>query len=351
MKTTEIINDWYIKSIDNKNTLTEKLASFYSNLNNLDLQNLNLLEMVFMPAKNSNLLSWFICKNTNELYIISNDNNLYDINSVLYDLNMNKVIIVKFDISNNMNKNYIHMIKVSSTLYYINNIHVENIYIDKLQSYQNIQSREIRYKKRTIKNSLLENQNNIKRSKLIDWKEMVSASSIRNYMLNDPCIDYYKEYNIHSVDMKPNKNNIIKKEFDLHTKYILNNGIEFEKDMILKIQENHTVVKVAEYYDSRNDCKFKETILLMKQGVPIIYQGVLHNMIDNTYGLPDLLVRSDYLNILMGYNVIDSNEMKIGSPKLGVDWHYKVIDIKHSIIPLNNEKRYFGISANIRKLI
>lgn len=337
MKTTEIINDWYIKSIDNKNILTEKLASFYSNLNNLELQNLNLLGMVFNQLTDNNFNSWFICKKTNELYIISNDNNSYDINAVLYDLNMNKVNIVKFDISNNMNKNYIHKIKVSSTSYYINNIYVENIYIDKLQPCQNIQSREIRYKKRTIKNALLENQNNIKRSKLIDWKTMVSASSIRNYMLNDPCIDYYKEYNIHSTDMKPNKNNIIKKEFDLHTQYILNNGIMFEKEMISMIQKNHTVVKVAEHYDSRNDCKFKETILLMKQGVPIIYQGVLHNMIDMTYGLPDILVRSDYLNTLMGYNVIDSNEMKLGSPKLGVDWHYKVIDIKHSTIPLNND--------------
>ena len=30
----------------------------------------------------------------------------------------------------------------------------------------------------------------------IDWKNMVSASSTRNYLLNDPCIDWMKEYNI-----------------------------------------------------------------------------------------------------------------------------------------------------------
>ena len=335
MKTTEIINDWTIKCIDNQNILIEKLARFYSDLNNLDLYNLNLLEMVLQSKDNSN---WYICKKTNELYIISYDNiQSYDLNMVLYDLNMNKVNIIKFEISDNMYKNYIHKIKLDTLSYYINNIYVETKYIDKLYPYQNTQSREIRYKKRTIKNELLENQNNIKRSKIIDWKTMVSASSIRNYMLNDPCIDYYKEYNIHSVDIKPNKNNIIKKDFDLHTQYILNNGILFEKDIISKIQENHKVVKVAEYYDSRNENKFNETIILMKKGVPIIYQGVLHNMIDKTYGLPDLLVRSDYINTLLGYNVIDSNEMKIGSPKLGVDWHYKVIDIKHSTIPLNND--------------
>jgi hypothetical protein len=147
--------------------------------------------------------------------------------------------------------------------------------------------------------------------------------------------------------MKPNKNDIIKKEFDIHTQYILNNGILFEEDMIKMIQNNHNVVKVAEYYDSRNEKKFKETIDLMKKGVPIIYQAVLHNMIDMTYGLPDLLVRSDYINILMGYNVIDSNEMKIGSPKLGVDWHYKVIDIKHSTIPLNTDQESVSNSSSM----
>ena len=76
---------------------------------------------------------------------------------------------------------------------------------------------------------------------------------------------------------------------------------------------------------------------MMKEGVNIIYQGVLHNYNDNTYGLPDLLVRSDYINKLMGYDIISKDEMKIGSPKLNVPWHYKVIDIKCSTIPLKND--------------
>ena len=37
----------------------------------------------------------------------------------------------------------------------------------------------------------------------IDWKMMVSASSTRNYFLNDPIIDWIKEYNIKSIHDLP----------------------------------------------------------------------------------------------------------------------------------------------------
>ena len=191
-------------------------------------------------------------------------------------------------------------------------------------------SREIRYMKRT-----LIKLNVIKTYNMIDWNMMISASSIRNYMLDDPCIDYYKEYNIVNTNSKPSKKNkYMKPEYDIHTQYILNEGIQFEENEINEIKKKHTVIKVGEYYDSKNKDKFEETKNLMIQGIPIIYQAVLHNYNNNTYGLPDLLVRSDYINILMGYNVISNDEAMIGSPKLGIPWHYKVIDIKHSTIPV-----------------
>jgi hypothetical protein len=75
----------------------------------------------------------------------------------------------------------------------------------------------------------------------------------------------------------------------------------------------------------------------MKNGIPIIYQGVLHNYDNKTYGIPDLLVRSDYINTLLGYNVISEDEEKIGSPNLKIKYHYKVIDIKHSTIYLKKD--------------
>jgi hypothetical protein len=63
----------------------------------------------------------------------------------------------------------------------------------------------------------------------------------------------------------------------------------------------------------------------MRNGEPIIYQGVLHNYENNTYGLPDLIVRSDYINKLMNYQVIDKEEEIKPAIKLGTNFHYKVI--------------------------
>ena len=187
--------------------------------------------------------------------------------------------------------------------------------------------RTIRYVNRQkLFDSIKKKERNIKMKQIqpkINWLNMVSASSIRNFMLDDPCIDYYKYYNIGQ--------NLTD---DIHTEYILKNGIQFEKDEMIEIKKKHVVVKVAEHTDSRNKAKFNETIQLMKKGVPIIYQGVLHDYENKTYGLPDLLVRSDYINTLMGYEVITDEEARIVSPKLNTLWHYKVIDIKCSTIPL-----------------
>jgi len=174
----------------------------------------------------------------------------------------------------------------------------------------------------------------------IDWSQMVSASCVRNYLLNDPILDYFNEYyrsnnnrNHTTVLLESNtpkggppKNTFFSK--------ILEAGIEFEKELVEIIKKSHQVVKVAEYYQARDWNKYLETIELMKQGTDIIYQALLIDIDSKTYGLPDLLVKSTYLNKLMGYQVLTDEEQNIGSPNLNVNWHYVVIDIKHSNIPL-----------------
>ncbi len=39
-----------------------------------------------------------------------------------------------------------------------------------------------------------ENDNINKRRNVVNWNEMISASSIRNYLLEDPLIDWLKYY-------------------------------------------------------------------------------------------------------------------------------------------------------------
>jgi hypothetical protein len=163
---------------------------------------------------------------------------------------------------------------------------------------------------------------------------MISASSTRNYMLRDPIVDYLKLTN--QID------------FDSFTKHIMELGNEFEKHLINYIEMKHPVVQIANHYtDSRKESKFIETINAMKKGVPIIYQGVLFNKNNNTFGMPDLLVRSDYINKLFGYDLISNEEANIGSKNLSTNWHYKVVDIKHSTIELTSNGTYIINKENI----
>ena len=68
----------------------------------------------------------------------------------------------------------------------------------------------------------------------------------------------------------------------------------------------------------------------MKKGYDIIYQGVFHSYKYKLYGCPDLLVRSDKLKEIFNCDIVSDNY----SDNLNLDYHYVVIDIKHSTIKM-----------------
>jgi hypothetical protein len=369
MDKANIISYWSYEKSSEKNKIqdfiVEKLAKFYSDLNNIDLVNLNLLDESF------NYYYWYICRKTGELYFI----NLI-INSREYQLSkdmiqalseLNRYIFkqINFEIDEVDTicnpSSYIFYLTIDqlthksikpSKNYVVTNLDV----LDKSVININKPSRTIRYVRRQILTDCIKRSreedlddtapecpvlNKKKRLEInIDWKDMIAASSIRNYLLNDPLLDYLKEYNIMSINDTPfrvpkSKTNMNESAGpETFTKHIMDAGIEFEEELFKIIKKEHQIVKVSEYFQAKSQEKFDETIQLMKQGVPLIYQGVLHNFDNKTFGLPDLMVRSDYINKLMGYQVIKNEEANIKSNKLGTQWHYKIVDIKHSNIPL-----------------
>ena len=349
--------------------LSNKLCIFYSQLNDIELVNLNLLDESF------HYYYWYICKKTGELYFINLiiDKREYqlskDILPALSEVNRYVFKQINFELNENNKNNFIQPIStIDITSNDINNLNqtitynLMNITIeDKSVLNINKPSRSMRYMRRQILSDtkkrahneitnddeqndfLLESpKHKAKRFKkdLEEeiWNQMVSASSVRNYMLNDPLVDWLKEYRIYHLGDSPsnisNSRAVIKSRPDTFSKCIMDAGIEFEEELIKILKRNHPIIKIGDHMLSRLKEKFEETIDQMKNGEPIIYQAVLHNYDDKTFGMPDLLVRSDYMNHLMGYQVLDDFEVNLGSPKLKTPWHYKVIDIKHSIVPL-----------------
>uniref|UniRef100_A0A6C0H900 Uncharacterized protein n=1 Tax=viral metagenome TaxID=1070528 RepID=A0A6C0H900_9ZZZZ len=290
-------------SVTNK-CLLFKLQEYYNTINKIHL---------------NQIYNNFCLCNTNKLYcfnMLINNKLVYKISrkyKIIQNMNMTEytnVIFELYTLKINKKQNFIFNIKINNKIYYLKKI-VSNV-INKFP-----------LRKRNL-------------------ELFVPASSVRNYLLNDPLLDYLKEYNIYSLTDQPRKRKrIINNDSILQSHYssiIMNAGIEFENELIKLLLKNHKIITVATNPShSKSKAKYEETIELMKNGIEIIYQGVLHNTDNNTFGMPDLLVRSDYINILLNYKVITDEEAILPSNNLKINYHYKVIDIKHSNIYLRSD--------------
>lgn len=194
--------------------------------------------------------------------------------------------------------------------------------------------------------------NNNKRP-CFNWNEMISPSSIKNYMLDDPLLDWLKYYSISNINDKPtlstrcgntfNKYNSIN-TINTFNKFIMDQGVLFENKIADKLKNmNLKFIKIAESYeDIKSYNKYQETINYMKEGYDIIYQGVLHDYNMKLYGSPDLLIRSDKFNIIFNQNF----EIKQINTLFG-KYHYIVVDIKHSTINLNCNRTFIKDTNNV----
>jgi hypothetical protein len=189
-----------------------------------------------------------------------------------------------------------------------------------------------------------------------NWHNWVSATSVKNWLLSDPLIDYLEEYGFEECISKekldrsstttltvPKKVSTTKaainilSDTDSFLHYIMNKGIEFERsvyDYFKQRYPNDITTIITDYAEARNPESVKSTFDAMMNGVPIIYQGVLYNDENKTYGIPDLLVRSDWLNILFLNQPVPNKDIKISAPFLKKQYHYRVIDIKWSTLRL-----------------
>lgn len=178
--------------------------------------------------------------------------------------------------------------------------------------------------------SLKRKRNN--RRVFVNWYDnYMSASKVRNYMLDDPFLDYLKMYGTEKIDYEfTNKQ-------DKFSNYIMKQGQDFEEDLYNKLIENFQALDIKQVCydvsDIHNMKKHSETIKMMKEGVQIIYQGLLVDKKNKTYGSPDLLIRSDVINILfptLNYNI------ETGC-KFNNNYHYIVCDIKGTTIHMNSD--------------
>ena len=168
-----------------------------------------------------------------------------------------------------------------------------------------------------------------------DWQQWVSAGKTRNWMLDDPLIDWLQLYG-------KSRDYLLKQELAGYDKgldfleFIFDKGREFEAGILRLFQDQFVVATVAQDYREISSLdKAEETFEAMKQGLPIIYQAVLWDAHNMTYGSPDFLVRSDVLRCLFPESVSEG-DAAISAPGLGANgWHYLVVDTKFTTLHLN----------------
>jgi hypothetical protein len=176
------------------------------------------------------------------------------------------------------------------------------------------------------------------------YTEWISATKVRNYMLNDSLVDWLEEHHSKKSSSsftipincvrKENKNS----QFNF-SKFIMEKGIDFETSLIKYI--NTLDIPVNTVSNTITDESVQETINLMKNGAFIIHSAPVRNYTNNTHGIIDLLVRSDYLHKLVDECPLTKDEIKTASYWSSNDknyysrpYHYIVIDIKFSTLPL-----------------
>lgn len=159
-------------------------------------------------------------------------------------------------------------------------------------------------------------------------REIISATHLYHYMMKDPLVDWLKLNTRRGISSFPDYT----QTRNSFKEFIKNRGIEFESELVKYISSNRVpVISVSEYITPNSLNRTKE---LMYQGVPLIHSAPVRNHQNGTQGIIDLLVRSDYLNDLVDENPLSTIESTLPAANLGKPYHYVVVDIKFSTLPL-----------------
>ena len=178
-----------------------------------------------------------------------------------------------------------------------------------------------------------------------EWREWVSAGRTRNWMLDDPLLDWLQHYGENKGYRRRAEAPDYNQDLDF-LKFIMEQGRKFEAGILRLLRERHEVVAIAhDWQEIRSMEKAEATFAAMRQGAPIIYQAVLWDAHNLTYGSPDFLIRSDVLRDEFP-TAIAADAAAVPAPDLGGgSWHYCVVDSKFTTLNLNSDGTGFSLGA------
>ena len=183
-----------------------------------------------------------------------------------------------------------------------------------------------------------------------DW---VSATKTRNYVNQDPILDWLELYGDEKNYVRDTAENGYDGNLDF-VQLLFRKGHEFEEVVVNnlkhKFDADNFVTVGTNSADSKDLAKEQETLQHMKDGVDFILQGVLRNPDNKTYGMPDIMVRNDILSKIPENEKYRSFFHIDASSELG-NYHYRIIDVKFTTLNYNADGTYLlGSSAHKAQL-
>lgn len=135
--------------------------------------------------------------------------------------------------------------------------------------------------------------------------------------------------------------------FSVFSQHIMKVGRVFEEKVIESLAKSNQHTKICEKFDwNKIDDTFKE----MKKGTILISSAPVSDRERKTYGIIDLLVRSDYFNTVFNQKIIPASEMtKKASNLPDADYHYIPVEIKYTTLYLNSDGLSVGNTYNLPK--
>ena len=122
-----------------------------------------------------------------------------------------------------------------------------------------------------------------------NWSEWVSASRTRNYVIDDPLLDWLNLYGTAQGFELDTELPGYDPRCDF-TQFIFRQGRLSEEAVVAHLRTLAPVLAIATgYEDIRTLAKAEETFDAMRVGTEVIYQGVLWDAEHRTYGAPDRL--------------------------------------------------------------
>jgi hypothetical protein len=161
-----------------------------------------------------------------------------------------------------------------------------------------------------------------------DWRDWVSASATRNFMIHNTLIDWLRLYGKAAGFRMDTEMPGYDGRTDF-TRYIMDKGNAFEAAIVVYLKDLKPIVTISSGpMQVRSLDKAQETLEAMAKGLPIIHQGVLRDPESRTYGAPDFLIRSDVLAELFPGSITLEEAAQAAPDLPDSAHHYIVVDVK-----------------------